>query len=424
MSRSLNIRNVRISDPQSPFHAQICDIRVEAGAITHISASLSEPADEEIDGSGAWVSPGWVDAYSRIPDPGEPWKESLASACEAAQQGGFTHLFALCGTHPSADLPETLESVGQRSRALLCQVHPLGMVSEKGQGKELSELHMLSQAGAVAFTDGIVASPKLSQRLKTMQYAHSLGLSLWSHPCMAGWLGEAKMHEGTVNASLGLKGIPSMAEFVELQADLELVRYTGASLRILGVSCRESVELIRQAKAEGLPIWASVPVMNLAENDTAMSGFDENFKVLPPLRSEDDRLALWEGLQDGTLDAVISNHHPEDAETSLVEFDYSPFGAATLPLVWSLLSRSNPGMDADALVSRLHRGARTFCGLPSLVLAPGAPADLTLFQVSGETAIRLHEHGSTAVNMPYAGQVLPGQVLGTLCNGTWKGGLR
>ncbi len=420
MSRSLTIRNIRISDPNSPFHAQQCDVRIEDGLIAEISPNISTPSDQDIDGQSAWLSPGWVDPFVRIPDPGEPWKESLESASAAAQEAGFTQVLALCGRKPKSDLPETVSTVLERSRNLACQILPLALCSESGEGKELSEMHLLKQAGAHAFCDGIHASPLLSSRLKTRQYAHSLNLSVWSHPCMSGWVGEAKMHEGNVNAGLGLKGIPSMAEFVELQADLELMRYTGAPLRVLAISCKESVELIRQAKSEGLPVWASVPVLNLLETDSALEGFEECFKVLPPLRSEEDRLALWEGLKDGTIDAIVSNHHPEDIESSLVEFDYTPFGAATLPLFWPALLKANSGMDLDQLVECLHRRSRQFCGLDSVSLQVGQVAHLTLFDAQGETVVGFNS-SSIAANVPYKHQAMKGRVWGTVCGGVWKG---
>jgi dihydroorotase len=420
MSRSLIIRNIRISDLHSPFHAQQCDVRVEEGVIAEISPRISASAPQEIEGQDAWLSPGWVDSFVRIPDPGEPWKESLESASLAAQESGFTHMVALCGRKPQSDVPETISTVLERSKGLACQILPLALCSEAGEGKELSEMHLLKQAGAHAFCDGIHSSPLLSARLKTMQYAHSLNASVWSHPSMAGWVGEAKMHEGNVNAGLGLKGIPSMAEFVELRADLELVRYTGAPLRVLAVSCKESVALIREAKAEGLPIWASVPVLNLIETDAALEGFDECFKVLPPLRGEDDRAALWEGLSDGTIDAIVSNHHPEDAESSLVEFDYSPYGSATLPMFWPALVQANTYMDTDQLVECLHRGSRNFCGLDSQTIQVGQVAHLTLFDAHREVVVG--QNGSSlAANVPYKNQRLKGRIIGTVCAGNWKG---
>jgi dihydroorotase len=393
---------------------------VEDGVIAEISPNISTPSDQVIDGQSAWLSPGWVDPFVRIPDPGEPWKESLESASAAAQEAGFTQALALCGCKPQSDMPETISTVLERSRNLACQILPLALSSESGEGKELSEMHLLKQAGAHAFCDGIHSSPRLSSRLKTLQYAHSLNLSVWSHPCMSGWVGEAKMHEGEVNAGLGLKGIPSMAEFVELQADLELVRYTGASLRVLAISCKESVELIRQAKAEGLPVWAAVPVLNLLDTDSALEGFDECFKVLPPLRSEEDRLALWEGLKDGTIDAIISNHHPEDIESSLVEFDYSPYGAATLPIFWPALLKANAHMDLDQLVECLHRGSREFCELEPLSLQVGQAAHLTLFDTEGNSLVG-ENSSSTAANVPYKNQLMKGRIVGTVCAGVWKG---
>jgi dihydroorotase len=281
----------------------------------------------------------------------------------------------------------------------------------------MAEVYEMHLAGAVAFTDGIHGSPSLGLRSKLMQYCQSLGLTYAHFPFQKTLAPDGKMHEGMINATLGFKGIPAVSETVELLGDIELAKHLNCGLTILGVSAAESVEIIRQAKADGVKIVASVPVMNLLYTDGALSDFDENLKVLPPLRSEADRRALLLGLLDGTLTAVISNHHPEDIESKKVEFDYAAWGAATLGSTFKMMCKAFENERPENWVPLLYGGSRSFLGMPSERIEVGASADLTLFYLDGSIALGDEKQQTRAYNVPRVDIPLKGSVFATIRKG-------
>lgn len=419
MNHTTLLQNLKLFDPQSEFHNQAVEILVKDGVIAAVGGGLAMAATELIDCAGAYVSAGWCDAFGICPDPGEPQKESLHSYSNAAQSGGFTQVAALCGTSPKPDNESVVAQVKQVGVLLKAEILPLGLGSVAGESMEMSELYEMHKAGAVAFTDGVQHSASLGLRIKLMQYSASLGLKYIHFPYQKNLAPDGKMHEGLVNATLGFKGIPAVSETVELLADIELAKYLGCSLTVLCVSCAESVGIIRKAKAEGLEIFASVAVLNLLFTDEDMTGFDENLKVLPPLRSELDRKALLLGLLDGTLDAVVSNHHPEDIESKKVEFDYAAWGAATLAMVFPIMGKAFENEKPESWVPLLYEGSRRFLGLNPMRIQEGEIADMTFFHLDGIFRATEGIAYSRAYNVPRASEELKGGVVATMRNGCY-----
>ncbi|MBM3438501.1 MAG: hypothetical protein FJX91_05150 [Bacteroidetes bacterium] len=419
MNHTTLLQNVRLFDPKSDLHNQLVEILIKDGVIEAIGEGLSMAASELVDGDGAYVSLGWFDAFGYCPDPGEPWKESLISYSEAAQQGGFTHVAALCGSSPKSDNESVIAQVKQVGSLQRAALMPWGLASVQGEGKEMTEVYEMHESGAVAFTDGIHSSSSLGLRTKLMQYCASLGLRYAHFPFQKTLAPDGKMHEGLANASLGFKGIPAVSEVVELMSDIALAKHLNVSLTVLGVSAAESVEIIRKAKLEGVDIVAAVPVMNLLFTDESLSDFDENLKVLPPLRSEADRKALLLGLLDGTLTAVVSNHHPEDIESKKVEFDYAAWGAATLGMTFGMMCKAFEHERPENWVPLLYSGSRVFMGMEVSGLSVGMPADLTLFQLEGEQEVNGQKWASRAYNVPRIEGVLKGKVKGTIRKGCY-----
>lgn len=417
MSNTLLLQNVKLFLPGHELHDQLVEVYVKDGSIESLGPALGMAASDLIDGEGGYVSAGWLDAFGTCPDPGEPWKETLQSYTDAAQQSGFIQVAVLCGKYPKPDNESLIAQVKQVGSLLKAEILPLGFSSSQGEGQEMAEMYEMSKAGAVAFTDGVNGTTGLSLRTKLMQYAHSLGLVYLNFPFQKSLASDGKMHEGIVNASLGLKGIPAMSETVELLADIELAKYLNASLRTLCVSSAESVELIRKAKADGLEIYAAVPVLNLVFTDEAMTDFDEFLKVSPPLRSEADRRALTLGLLDGTLDAVVSNHCPEDIESKKVEFDYAAWGASTMSYVFPLMCKVFENERPENWVPLLYQGSRKFLGVKPTEIAAGMGAHLTIFTLEGEFAQEKSQ--SRAYNVPNLEGKLKGRVIGTIRNGCY-----
>jgi dihydroorotase len=419
MNHTTLLQNVRLFDPRSDLHNQLVEILIKDGIIEAMGEGLGMAASELIDGEGAYVSLGWMDSYGFCPDPGEPWKESLISYAEAAQLGGFTHVAALCGTSPKSDNESVIAQVKQVGELQKAHLMPWGLASVQGEGKEMAEVYEMHTAGAVAFTDGIHSSPSLGLRTKLMQYCASLGLKYAHFPFQKTLAPDGKMHEGQVNATLGFKGIPVVSETVELLADIELAKHLGCGICVLGVSSAESVQIIRDAKAAGVSVVAAVPVLNLLLTDESLVQFDENLKVLPPLRSELDRAALLKGLLDGTLTAVVSNHHPEDIESKKVEFDYAAWGAATLQSVFSVMCKAFENERPEHWVPLLYRGSRAFLGMEANTLTVGGSADLTLFHLDGGEEGIAQKQASKAYNVPKLSVRLKGKVTGTIRKGCY-----
>lgn len=417
MTHTTLLQNVTLFSPDHPLHNRNVEILIQDGVISALGEGLGLAASELLDGEGAFVSLGWMDPFGVCPDPGEPWKETLQSYSDAAQKGGFTHVAALCGSNPKPDNESVIAQVKGLGKSLPAEILPLGFCSVGGEGNEMAEMYEMHLSGALAFTDGITASASLGLRIKFMQYAHSLGLNYIHFPYQKALAPDGKVHEGLVNASLGFKGIPSVSETVELLADIELAKYLKAPLRVMGVSSADSVEIVRKAKAEGVEIFAAVPVLNLLYTDEAMTDFDENLKVLPPLRAESDRKSLILGLLDGTLTAVMSNHHPEEIENKKLEFDYAAWGASTLMQTFSLMCKAFQYERPELWIPLLFQGNRQFMGVAVELMGEGIEANLTLFTLEGDYCLMNERNPSKAYNVPRKEDVLKGRVLGTIRKG-------
>ena len=417
MTHTTLLQNVTLFSPDHPLHNRNVEILIQDGVISALGEGLGLAASELLDGEGAFVSLGWMDPFGVCPDPGEPWKETLQSYSDAAQKGGFTHVAALCGSNPKPDNESVIAQVKGLGKSLPAEILPLGFSSVGGEGNEMAEMYEMHLSGALAFTDGITASASLGLRIKLMQYAHSLGLNYIHFPYQKALAPDGKVHEGLVNASLGFKGIPSVSETVELLADIELAKYLKAPLRVMGISSTDSVEIVRKAKAEGVEIFAAVPVLNLLYTDEAMTDFDENLKVLPPLRAESDRKSLILGLLDGTLTAVMSNHHPEDIENKKLEFDYAAWGASTLMQTFSLMCKAFQYERPELWIPLLFQGNRQFMGVAVELMGEGIEANLTLFRLEGDYCLMNERNPSKAYNVPRKEDVLKGRVLGTIRKG-------
>ena len=415
MSHSVFIKNARLFSPEHPLHRSVVDMLVVDGKLQEIGENLMSSGHEYLDMMGYWVSAGWVDPFGVCPEPGEPWKESILSYTRAAQLGGFTDVFALTGSSPKPDNESVISQVkhmGMNQRATLC---PIGLATVNGDGKEMAEVAEMAAVGAVAFCDGLHPSASAGIRQKLMQYCSSLGLLYFNYPLNKSLGSEGKVHEGTVNLHLGMKGISTIAETIELSIDLHLAQYNQTELRSIGISSAESVQMISAAKKAGMPVKAAVPVLNLFALDEDVSGFDENLKVLPPLRTEKDRAVLRQSVIDGTIDAVFSNHHPEDVESKKVEFDYSAWGAATLSYTFPMMLESLGEELMDSWLPILTKKNAEFIGTKPNEICVGSDATYTFFSTTEFTEVVLnHKNGSIAWNVPFVGKKLLGRVKGTM----------
>lgn len=424
------IRAARIVDAASPFDGQVCDLWLDNGLIRQIGANLTaEPGMRVVEAGNLHVSPGWVDLRVLAQDPGYEHKEDLTSVCRAAAAGGFTDIAVLPNTQPVADDKGSLGYIRRMAEGQPVTVHLLAAITRKTAGEDFTEMLDLHHAGAVAFSDGHHPLQNPDLFLKTLQYLQPIDGLLMNRPEEQLLTRFGQMHEGVQSTLLGLKGMPALAEELMIERDLRLLDYVLGEgrakpeagqvqvpvLHFSTLSSARSVELIRAAKAQGMPVSCDVAAHQLVFDDSALSGFDTNLKVNPPFRSADDVAALWAGLADGTIDAVVSDHTPQDAECKNLEFDQADFGMIGLETVFALAMTYNQHLPLAQLIDRLTTRPRQILRLPPVTIAEGQPARLTLFDPAGRwTYSQTH---SKSKNSPFLGQTLTGRVVGTVHHG-------
>ena len=422
----LLIRAARIVDPTSPVNGQVMDILLENGLIHQIGENLSVDADMPvIESENLHVSPGWVDMRVLAQDPGYEHKETLTSVCRAAVAGGFTDIAVLPNTQPVIDDKGTLGYVRRMAEGQPVSVHVIGAITKKAAGEDFTEMLDLHHAGAIAFSDGTHPLQNPDLLLKTLQYLQPVDGLLMTRPEEQLLTRFGQMHEGIQSTLLGLKGMPALAEELAVERDLRLLDYVlgegqrakgeGSSLHFSTLSTARSVALIRQAKAAGMPVSCDVAVHQLVFDDSALEGFDTNLKVNPPFRLPEDVAALWAGLADGTIDAIVSDHQPQDAESKQIEFDQAEFGMIGLETVFAAGMTYNRGLPLTQFIEKLTSCPRQILRLPAVRIAEGEPASLTLFDPAG-TWLYDRTH-SKSKNSPFLGQTLTGRVIGTIHHG-------
>lgn len=411
----LLIKNAAIINPGGAHHGDTRDVLIREGIIAAIETSISAAELPILEGEQLQVSIGWMDLGTQVGDPGYEHRESLETAAAAAASGGFTAIASQPNTAPAIHSKSEVLYLKNNTRGQLVGFYPIAAISRDCAGKALTEMIDLHQAGAVAFSDGKKAIQSSGLMLRALQYVKAFGGLVINQPLDADIAGEGLMHEGFTSTSLGLRGIPAIAEEVMVQRDLHLLEYTGSRLHLAGLSTAGAVEMVRQAKARGLRVTASVAVLNLAFDDSALEGFDVNFKVLPPLRSRADREALQAGLLDGTIDAICSNHLPLEEELKKVEFPYASFGATGLETMYALChTRLGEWLSDDLFVEKAAIGPRRALGLPLPQLEVGQAADLTVFSPAQPWVYQPEQGYSRSHNSPLSGQAFQGRPLAAI----------
>jgi len=377
--------HVLIMDPRSPHHGQTVDLLLEDGSIVAIGDTLDARGATVLESArGRLVSPGWVDGRARSGEPGHEERETYTSLALAASHGGFTHVAVMPSTTPARDSRPHVEALHQATGSLPVEFLPIGAVSKGLQGEQMAEMLDMLEGGAVAFSDDThsISNPHLLQL--ALQYSADLPTHVQSfayerHLCPSG-----QAHEGVVALSQGLSPIPTLAESLRIQRDVMIQEYAGGHLHIAGVSSAEGVEAIRAAKARGQQISADVAIANLIGTEEDIRGFDSTYKVLPPLRSSEDREALWEGFMDGTLDLVVSDHQPMDTEAKDCEWGQALFGAATIEHTFGWYRHLYPSHEAlERWIDAVAHRARELYHLGTCEIKVGMPADLTVFALDG-----------------------------------------
>lgn len=417
----LLIREAVVIDPSSSFHRKRVDIRIQEGIITQIGPELPVEDAEILPANDAFVSPGWFDMGVQACDPGFEHREDLNSVRAAAAAGGYTGIAVFPNTQPVLDSKSGVEYIRQRTSGGLVDVYPIGAVSQNCEGRDITEMLDMRAAGALAFSDGSRPVQHAGLLLRALLYVKSFGGLVLNRPLEDSIAGGGQMHEGYISTSLGLKGIPTLAEEIMVTRDIYLAEYTDSRIHLHNISCARSVELIRAAKARGIKVTASVPVLNLLMTDEALAGFDTNFKVLPPLRSKVDREALLEGLADGTIDCLSSNHVPLEEETKKLEFPYAKFGSIGLETAFAVTCTAlQKQFTPEQWVEKAAVAPRNLLGLAIPSITENAPANLTLFDPAVPWTFGAGDIRSKSGNTSLIGKEFQGKVLGVINNRRWE----
>ena len=410
----LIIREAKIIDSKSPFHNETVDILIADGFIEKIGPSLAntEHADEVKLGN-LHVSQGWFDSSVSLGEPGFEERETISNGLIVAAKSGFTAIALQPNSFPVIDNQSQINFVQNKANGSATQLFPIGALTKGSEGNDMAELFDMKNGGAVAFGDYNKSQNNANLLKIALQYVQDFNGLVIAFPQDCNIKGNGVANEGIVSTRLGLKGIPNLAEELQISRNLFLLEYTGGKLHIPTVSTAKSVQLIKEAKAKGLNVSCSVSVHHLVMTDEKLDGFDTRFKVTPPLRSEEDRKALLEGIMDGTIDMITSDHNPMDIEHKKMEFDMAKNGTIGLESAFGALMTVLP---LEKVIEKLTAGKSTF-GIESHSIEEGAKANISLFNPEGKSIFTKDSILSKSKNSAFLGMEMEGKVYGILNQG-------
>ena len=419
----LLIANGHLIDPAAPENTGM-SVLVEDGKVSAWFGPKDPKPEgcEVFDASGLLVAPGFIDMHVHLREPGQEHKETIASGCAAAVAGGWTGVCPMPNTNPVNDNAAiTRYMIEQAERAALANVFPIGAITKSSDGSELAEMGEMKAAGAVAVSDDGRPVPNAGIMRRAMQYAKDFDLPVIDHCEDRSLSSGGVMHEGRISLLLGLKGMPALAEEIDVVRDILLAKETGAHIHIAHVSTKGAIEAVRRAKNEGINITCEVTPHHLTLTDRSVEGYDTNTKMAPPLRSEEHLEAIIEGIKDGTIDAIATDHAPHHADEKALEYDRAPFGITGL--------ETGVGLAFNELV---HKG---IIGLERLVemcstnpakifrlegrgtLKPGSSADITIIDPTRDWTFNAFESRSKSRNTPFDGRRFTGKAVATIIGG-------
>ena len=412
----LLLRNVRLIDPSQEVE-ETCDLLLEDGKVARRGLHLSAEGAEVIDGTGLVAAPGLVDMHVHLRDPGLTYKEDLYSGCRAAAAGGVTSLLAMPNTKPAMDSPETVRDLLERAKTADAAVYTAACVTKDLQGEERTDWKALKEAGAIALSDDGRPVVNTRRLLEALEQAPGLGLVVTAH-CEDLYLAAGGlMHEGEVSRKLGVPGIPAAAEDCGTAREIAAAASLGAPIHICHVSTKGSVELIRDAKARGVRVTAETCPHYLLLTDQALESQDADYRMNPPLRTEEDRLALIEGLQDGTLDAIATDHAPHSPEEK-ADFFKAPNGSIGMETsLAATLTALQGKMSLSRILEKMSVNPARILGIPGGTLREGANADVVLFDPEKEWVVDPEKLHGKSKNTPFKGRKLKGKVVLTIFRG-------
>lgn len=402
------LQQVKIHDTTSKYHLQVVDVLIENHTIKKVGANLTDTAQETINAQGMLLLPGFVDVMADFSEPGYEHKESIASGMNAARAGGFQHVFVVPNTQPVIQNKSMVEYIVNKGKYLPGNIYPIGAISKDLQGKDLAEMMDMHHAGAVAFSDGWQPVQNAQLLLKALEYVKAFDGIIIQMPINNSLAAGGLMNEGFNSVRLGMPGIPTIAESLQVYRDIELLRYTKSKLHFTGISTIPSIALIRQAKAEGLQVSCSVAPYHLLYTDDVLESYDSYYKVEPPLRAEADRQALIEAVLDGTIDCISSHHRAHEWDAKTKEYEYTAYGMNTIQTTFNMVLQAIPNISMEKLAALLSNNARNIFKLPTNSIEEGC-IDFTLVDPNTTWSLNATTNKSINQNTPLFGQELTGK---------------
>lgn len=405
------IKNAVIIDSRSKFNNQTVDIKIEKGIITEIAKSVkTEKGFDIIEHENLHVSEGWFDSSVSFGEPGFEERETIKNGLDTASKSGFTAVALNPNTNPILDNQALINFVKQKANGHTTKLYPIAAMTKNSDTHNLAELFDMKNAGAVAFGDYKKPIENANVLKLALQYVQDFNGLIIAFSQDKNIKGIGIVNEGETSTKLGMKGIPNLAEDLQIARNLLLLEYTGGKLHIPTISTKKSVELIKEAKAKGLNVTCSVSVYNLFFTDEVLEGFDSNYKVNPPIRTKEDVQALIKGLKNGTIDMITSDHNPLDIEHKKLEFDKASDGMIGLETAFGAL---NSVLPLDILIEKLTL-PKTVFSIPNHPIEIGQKADLTLFNPDVSYTFTEKNILSKSKNSPFIGKKLKGKVYQTI----------
>jgi len=419
------IKSAKIIDSESKHHEKIRDILIINGKIKKISKEIKSyekylknkrKIDFTVD--NLHVSPGWFDMHADICDPGDEHKETFKTGREAAAFGGYTGILASPNTNPAIDNHSMVQYIKEKNRNQIVDVFPAGCITINSKGDNIVEIHDMVNEGCLAFTDDkrtIMRNDVLKIAMLYAKDSNSLLMSFANDETLSY---RGHMHEGKVSMSLGLKGIPSLAEEIMINRDINLCEYTNSKLHISHISTKKSVEQVKKARKKGLSITSDVNIYNLFLTDEFLENFESNYKLMPPIRTEKDNNALLKGLRENVIDVITTDHRPQDEESKKTTFSNASFGIIGLETAFGLLGKHIlPHIGLNKLIEKISINPRRILKLESATIKEGNKANITFFDPTKKWTFKIEDRKSKSKNTPFDREELYGKAIAIYNNG-------
>lgn len=407
------LKSVKIIDPSSKHHLKVADVFIQNGLVDRIGKNLQVNATKVIDEKSLCIAPGLVDLNCSIPDPGFEHREDINSGLAAAQAGGFTRVCVIPSGNPVVQDRAGVTYLKQKAAGNAVQLEVVAALSTNREGKDITEMFDMQGVGAIAFSDGNRGMQNAGLMSRALLYAKGINALVISFADEHSLSNNAGMHEGKMSTLLGMKGSPALAEELMIARDIFLAEYHDARIHFTQVSSAKSVDLIRAAKKKGLAVTADVAVQNLMFDESNLEDFDSNFKVTPPLRRKEDVKALWQGLKDGSIDAISTGHCPIEKEHKMVEFEIAKPGVISLQTCLSQII-ANKNMPWEDCLELISNRTRKILNIEPVSVSEGSPAEFVLFDPTQKWNFDNKSNRSKSSNSALLGTAMLGKVKGII----------